>query len=73
MFNSALVYEPAVIKKQAESLLKKIDHSQPEYIDAKRLLTFLSFFLPLEPSGVPSNSILREFIGQSCFFEGQVD
>jgi uridine kinase len=73
MFNSALVYEPAVIKQQAESLLKKIDHSQPEYIDAKRLLTFLSFFLPLEPSGVPSNSILREFIGQSCFFEGQVD
>ncbi len=68
MFNSALVYEPAVIKQQAGFLLKQIDRSHPEYIDAKRLLTFLSFFLPLEPSGVPSNSILREFIGQSCFF-----
>ncbi|HHT47489.1 MAG TPA: nucleoside kinase [Firmicutes bacterium] len=69
MFNSALVYELAVIKEQAESLLKQINRSQPEYIDAKRLLTFLSFFHPLEPSEVPLNSILCEFIGQSCFFE----
>ncbi len=69
MFNSALVYELAVIRKQAESLLKLIDCSQPEHIDAKRLLTFLSFFKPLDPAGVPSNSLLREFIGQSCFFE----
>ncbi len=69
MFNSSLVYEPSVIKKKAESLLKQIDQSQPEYIDAKRLLTFLSFFLPLEPHEVPSNSILREFIGKSCFFQ----
>lgn len=69
MFNSALVYELAVIKEQAEFLLNQIDRSQPEYIDARRLLSFLSFFLPLEPSGVPSNSLLREFIGQSCFFE----
>ena len=56
MFNSALVYELAVIKEQAEFLLNQIDRSQPEYIDARRLLSFLSFFLPLEPSGVPSNS-----------------
>lgn len=69
MFNSALDYELAVIRKQAEGLLGKIDNSQPEYIDAKRLLTFLSFFMPLEPAGVPSNSLLREFIGQSCFFD----
>jgi len=54
MFNSALVYELAVIKEQAEFLLNQIDRSQPEYIDARRLLSFLSFFLPLEPSGVPS-------------------
>lgn len=53
MFNSALVYELAVIKRQAEFLLNQIDRSQPEYIDARRLLSFLSFFLPLEPSGVP--------------------
>ena len=70
MFNSALVYEPSVIKKYAEFLLKQIDRSRPEYIDAKRLLTFLSFFLPLDAAEVPSNSILREFIGKSCFFEG---
>lgn len=69
MFNSSLVYEPAVIKKNAERLLQQIDRSEPEYIDAKRLLTFLSFFMPLEPHHVPSNSILREFIGDSCFFE----
>ena len=69
MFNSALVYELAVIKRQAEFLLKQIDSSHPEFIDAKRLLSFLSFFLPLDASLVPSNSLLREFIGQSCFFE----
>ena len=68
MFNSALVYELAVIKRQAEFLLKQIDSSHPEFIDAKRLLSFLSFFLPLDASLVPSNSLLREFIGQSCFF-----
>jgi len=68
MFNSALVYEPAVIKSYAEFLLKQIDRSEPEYVDAKRLITFLSFFLPLEPGEIPSNSILREFIGKSCFF-----
>lgn len=69
MFNSALVYELSVLKKQAELLLQGIDRSHPEYIDARRLLSFLSFFLPLEPFEVPSNSLLREFIGQSCFFE----
>ena len=46
MFNSALVYELAVIKEQAEFLLNQIDRSQPEYIDARRLLSFLSFFYP---------------------------
>ncbi len=69
MFNSALVYELAVIKNQATSLLLEIDRSQPEYITAKRLLAFLSFFQPLDPNEVPSNSILREFIGHSCYFQ----
>jgi len=68
MFNSSLVYELAVIKDYAEFLLKQIDNSEPEYTDAKRLLTFLSFFVPMPPHDVPSNSILREFIGKSCFF-----
>ncbi|MDO9534980.1 MAG: nucleoside kinase [Bacillota bacterium] len=70
MFNSSLVYELAVIKEFAEFLLKKIDQPEPEYVDARRLLAFLSSFMPLEPHDVPSNSILREFIGESCFFEG---
>ncbi len=70
MFNSALVYELAVLKKQARRLLRQIDRSHPEYLDARRLLVFLSFFSSLDPKEVPSNSILREFIGHSCFFEG---
>lgn len=68
MFNSSLVYEHAVIRQSAEPLLKKISPDKPEYIDARRLLTLLSFFVPLEPHDVPSISILREFIGESCFF-----
>ena len=68
MFNSSLVYELAVIKEIAEFLLHKIDQPEPEYVDAKRLLAFLSSFMPLAPDNVPSNSILREFIGESCFF-----
>ena len=68
MFNSALVYEQAVIKKYAEPLLKKIDRTAPEYVEARRLLHLLSFFRPLDPNELPTNSILREFIGKSCFF-----
>ncbi len=70
MFNSSLVYELAVIRLYAEPLLKNIDRDKNEYIDARRLLTFLSFFVPMEPHDVPSNSILREFIGESCFYLG---
>ncbi len=69
MFNSALVYELAVLKQQAESLLVQIDRTQPEHIDARRLLSFLSFFLPLDPCDVPANSLLSEFIGESCYLE----
>ena len=65
MFNSSLVYELSVIKKHAEFLLNQIDRSEPEYIEAKRLLHLLSFFVPLNSREVPSNSILREFIGES--------
>jgi uridine kinase len=69
MFNSALVYEFAVLKDFAELLLQKIAPHEREYIDARRLLTFLSCFVPLDPLEVPSNSILWEFIGESCFFK----
>ena len=68
MFNSSLVYELAVIRPYADFLLHKIGQPEPEYVDAKRLLAFLSSFMPLEAHDVPTNSILREFIGESCFF-----
>jgi uridine kinase len=67
MFNSHLPYELAVLKRYAEPLLKAIDQTEPEYSEAKRLLKFLSYFLPLEDFAVANNSIIREFIGNSCF------
>jgi uridine kinase len=67
MFNSALIYELAVLKQCAEPLLQKITPEYPEYPEAKRLLKFLSYFLPMETEEVPLNSIIREFIGSSRF------
>ncbi|MGE5549795.1 MAG: nucleoside kinase [Bacteroidota bacterium] len=68
MFNSALPYELAVLKQHAEPLLGAIGSDVREYSEAKRLLKFLSYFLPLDPGEIPPNSILREFIGESCFY-----
>lgn len=65
MFNSALAYELAALKPQAEPLLRQVQHSTPEYIEAKRLLAFLEWLLPLDISFVPETSILREFLGGS--------
>ncbi len=67
MFNSALIYELSVIKQYAEPLLFAISHDAPEYQEAKRLLKFLDYFLGVSGEAVPNNSILREFIGGSCF------
>lgn len=67
MFNSALIYELGVLKAFAEPLLKEIDRTQPEFSEARRLIGFLSYFLPIEPSEIPLNSIIREFIGGCCF------
>jgi uridine kinase len=67
MFNSALIYELAVLKTYAEPLLFGIDKNEPEYIEAKRLLKFLDYFLSIGSDGIPKNSILREFVGGSCF------
>ena len=67
MFNSALIYELACLKVYAEPLLFGIDKSEPEYIEAKRLLKFFEYFVPVPSEAVPNNSILREFIGGSCF------
>jgi uridine kinase len=65
MFNSALAYELAALKPQAEPLLRQVQHGTPEYIEARRLLAFLEWFLPLDISFVPGTSIVREFLGGS--------
>lgn len=67
MFNSALVYELAVLKQFAEPLLFSIGQDEPEYLEAKRLLKFLEYFLGISSENLPINSIVREFIGGSCF------
>ena len=67
MFNSALIYELAVLKMYAEPLLFAIDKECTEYLEAKRLLKFLDYFLPMPSESIGQNSILREFIGGSCF------
>ena len=67
MFNSALVYELACLKVYAEPLLFGIDKSEPEYQEAKRLLKFLDYFLGVDSTNIPDNSLVREFIGGGCF------
>lgn len=67
MFNSALIYELSVLKQYAEPLLFSIKPEDEEYPEAKRLLKFLDYFLGISSEGVPNNSIIREFIGGSCF------
>jgi len=63
MFNSALVYELAVLKPLAEPLLLQVDQDSRQAVEAKRLLKFLEWFQPLDPALVPEDSILREFVG----------
>ena len=67
MFNSALIYELAVLKQYAEPLLFSIEPGEPEYEEAKRLLKFLDYFLPIPGDAIPNNSLIREFIGGGCF------
>lgn len=67
MFNSALVYEPAVLKVYAERFLLQVPRSSASYPEAFRLLKFLSLFVPIFPDEVPQTSLLREFIGGSAF------
>lgn len=67
MFNSAEIYELAVIKQYAEPLLFSIEKGEPEYFEAKRLLKFLDYFVSVDSSFLPRNSICREFVGGSCF------
>lgn len=67
MFNSALIYELSVIKPHVEPLLFAIPRDSEEYQEAKRLLKFLDYFLGISSENIPNNSILREFVGGSCF------
>lgn len=67
MFNSALIYELAVLKQFAEPLLFGIEQDCPEYMEAKRLLKFLDYFLGVTTEDIPMNSLVREFVGGSCF------
>ena len=67
MFNSATIYELAMLKIHAEPLLFGISKEEPEYFEAKRLLKFLGYFLGIGNEELPMNSIVREFVGGSCF------
>lgn len=67
MFNTVLLYELAVLKQKAEPLLFRVSRQSPYYGEAKRLLKFLEYFLAAETTQIPNNSIIREFIGGSCF------
>jgi uridine kinase len=68
MFNSSLVYELCLLKTYAEPLLTTLGPDNERYSEVKRLIEFLSYFLPIDAKDVPNNSIVKEFIGGSCFF-----
>ena len=70
MVNSAMLYELPVLKIFAEPILFQIKESSPAWQEAKRLLKFLDYMLPISPEFIPQNSIVREFIGGSCLDVG---
>jgi uridine kinase len=72
IFNSALVYELAALKPFAEPLLRQIPFGTDEYREAKRLLAFLNWFIPIEQDLIPDNSILREFVGKSILTDFKI-
>jgi uridine kinase len=67
VFNSALIYEFSVLKTYAEPLLFSVPRDCEEYLEAKRLLKFFDYFLPVASEEIPHNSLIREFIGGSVF------
>ncbi|MBC7958879.1 MAG: nucleoside kinase, partial [Vallitaleaceae bacterium] len=67
MFNSVLIYELSVLKQYAEPLLFHVPRNCPEYSEARRLIKFLDYFLGISSDKIPYNSLIREFIGGSCF------
>ena len=68
IFNSSLAYEPCVMRTFAQPLLLQIDHTNPYYGEARRLYEYLNNFLPMETTNIPIDSIVREFIGNGCFY-----
>jgi uridine kinase len=72
LFNSALAYELSVLRPLAEPVLRQVACGTPEFVEARRLLAFLEWFLPIETEWVPDNSILREFIGGSILKDFRV-
>lgn len=73
MFNSALVYEHAVLRPLAEPLLLQVEPDSPAHVEARRLLSFLRWFLPCQDGQmIPDNSILREFVGDSILADFRV-
>ena len=67
MFNSALLFELAVIRNQALPLLERVPENVPEYSEAYRLRKFLRYFVPMSDDEIPPTSLLREFVGGSSF------
>ena len=67
VYNSMLSYELPVMKKYAMPLLEKIDKDSPYYPTAMRLMRMLKFFVDMDDEWIPSNSLMREFIGGSCY------
>ena len=66
MFNTALIYEMAVLKLYVDPQLYAIPPEHPMYAEAKRLIKLLDYFIPMAPDVIPNNSLVREFIGGSC-------
>lgn len=67
VFNSSLIYETSVLKPYVQPLLFGVPRDSEEYIEAKRLLKFLNYFLPIPADSIPKTSLLREFIGGGCY------
>ena len=67
VFNTAMLFELAVLKTQAEPLLEQVPETSPEYSEAYRLLKFLKYFKPISNRDIPPTSLLREFLGGSSF------
>lgn len=67
MFNTSIVYELGVLREYALPILSEIDNTEPEYAEAKRLITLLKYFKPIQADYIPESSIIREFIGGSVF------